>query len=407
MSLFTINSSADNSQWNESLWRQYAFLYLVAVLVFCLLVGGFNALVDPHGRLLWLDRAGLNQVKMTVPSNNRAGKALALRQCNYDTIIVGTSRAESGIVVDQPAFEEALVYNAAMKSASMYEMRHLIEYGLKHQELKRVVIGFDFMSFNERLISFDDFADSPLAQPQSVASLLRYLISWGTLQESWITLELNRSGRFKSCQDDGEYKARAGSKKSPSIRIAFDFILRRYAGGQYREYVIGEEHLESLAAVLTDLDAAGVQVYGFISPMHVMHAETIREMGLLADYQGWKRQLVDMFAAHQQAELWDFSGYSEITTEVVPSVDGEKMWGYTDSAHYRPVVGSKVIAKMYDLDSEESAPNFGVRLSPANIDAVIAADEQDSAAYRRSNANEIQRMQDMVNSSPYRKPRKP
>ena len=131
-----------------------------------------NAVVDPHGRLLLVDKTGFNELKLTVPFDNRTGKALALRQCDYDTIILGTSRAESGIAVDQPPFDAARTYNAALKAATMYEMRRLVEYALQYRSLRRVVIGLDFVSFNERAISFDDFDDSPLASPPSAGSLV-------------------------------------------------------------------------------------------------------------------------------------------------------------------------------------------------------------------------------------------
>ena len=356
-----------------------------------------NAVVDPHGRLLLVDKTGFNELKLTVPFDNRTGKALALRQCDYDTIILGTSRAESGIAVDQPPFDAARTYNAALKAATMYEMRRLVEYALQYRSLRRVVIGLDFVSFNEHAISFDDFDDSPLASPPSAGSLVRYLLSWRSLRESWVDLKLNRSGRWKKCISTGE---RAESQRTTSIRKAFDFILKRYASGQYWDFVVGENHFDNLQSVLAQLDAAGVEVQGFISPMHVMHQELLREMDYIDEFDNWKRRLVLIFESYPNAALWDFSGYSEITTERVPADEDADLRWYTDSSHYRQPVGNFIITKMNGLP-ESVAPDFGVRLGRDNIESVIEAAETASTQYRQLNPDEIRRMQEMLEGAPY------
>jgi hypothetical protein len=184
------------------------------------------------------------------------------------------------------------------------------------------------------------------------------------------------------------------------VRKAFDFILKRYASGQYWDFIVGDNHYDNLQSILAQLEEAGVEVQGFISPMHVMHQELLREMGYLDEFNDWKRRLVSIFAAYPNAVLWDFSGYSDITTETVPADEDADMRWYTDSAHYRQSVGNFIVAKMYALP-ESGEPGFGVRLGNDNIEATIEAGETASAQYRALNPDEIKRMQEMFEGAPY------
>ena|GEM_PF-1541922 len=407
MSLSTINSEADKPADRNTDWRRYLAWYLSTLLIACALVAGFNAIIDPQARFLLVDKPGFNQVKTTLETNNRKGKTTALRQCSYDTIVLGTSRAEMAIALDSPPLNDGRSYNAALKAASMYEIRRLAEYAMLHQDLEVVLLSLDFVAFNTQSIFFDDFSDSPLAETVSLPSVVRYLISLQTLRESLATLKSNVRGNALICVDAGVHKRKL---KRKAARTAFDTILRRYSTGQYNRYVSGDLHLQHLAALLQKLIAADVRVYAFISPAHVTHLELLAEMGLINEYEDWKRSLVQIFAEANQdlpeqrrAILWDFSGYSEITTEKVPAPDDQEfMRWYSDSSHANPNVGQIMINGIFGrrADDVATAAPFGVRLTADNIETVIEQTRLDSARYRRDNPDEIARMQEMLRNNP-------
>ena len=375
-------------------WQRYAVCYTLTLLLLAVLVCAINAVVDPHGRLLLVDTAHFNQAKVAVAPNSRAGKATNLRQCDYDLIILGSSRAESGIRVDQPDLRGTSTYNAALKAASMYEMRRLIEYTLEHQDLQAVIIGLDFVSFSAHILTRADFAQSALVETETPASLMRYLFSWVTLQESFTTWRLNKAEQASICGDNGEHKPRPGAPQETDARTNFDFILNRYSTRQYDTYHYGEIHFEHLDMALRDLAARDVKVYAYISPIHALLGELIVEKGLGNDYRDWKRRLVGifedsavLFSAAKPPELWDFSGYNLITTEALPkSQPGGQMKGYTDPAHYRKAVGDLILKRMLAPSAEEA---FGERLTRENIEQVLADEQRDSQQYRNDNQVEI------------------
>ena len=371
----------------------------------CALVAGFNAIVDPQARFLLVDQPDFNQVKIALPANSRQGKATALRQCGYETIVLGTSRAETAIAVGHPALSDAKAYNASLRAGTTYEMRRLTDYAIRHGELKRVLLGLDYESFDSRISFREDFAESPLAETVSPASIARYLVSLQTLRQSVATMLWNTRGRVVMCSDKGE---RQRTYELKAARRAFDFILRRYAKGIYGQYVPGDLHIQHFEALLREAADAGVAVYPFISPVHVVHRELLTEMNLNNDYENWKRQMVRVVAEvnqdlpeQQQIVLWDFSGYNEITTETVPDSPQQKfMRWHEDSAHFNQSVGGIILDRMLGARSGESVTDkpFGLVLTPDNIDTQIEADRRNSEIYRLNNPDEILRLQEMLDS---------
>ncbi|MDP7152952.1 MAG: hypothetical protein QF897_00780 [Gammaproteobacteria bacterium] len=207
------------------------------------------------------------------------------------------------------------------------------------------------------------------------------------------------------CRDRGEHER---TYELAAARKAFDFILRRYAMGMYAKYVPGDLHIRHLEALLHELADAGVTVYPFISPIHVTHLELMAEMNLINDYANWKRKLVQVFSevnqdlpAQQQIVLWDFSGYSEITTEKVPDLQQQQfMRWYEDSSHFNQDVGGIMLDRMLGRQSVDSVTEipFGVVLTSDNIDVQIEADQRNSRRYRLDNPEEISRLQKMLDS---------
>ena len=403
MNSSTSNSVNDKSASGNVHWRRYLTWYLSTFLLACALVASFNAVIDPHARVLILDRTGFNQIKPVLKTNDRKSKANALRQCSYDTIVLGSSRAEMGIPVEHPALMGARAYNAALKAGSMYEMRRVAAYAMLHQNLDTVLLGLDYESFYAELFFSDDFADSPFAEAISLPSVARYLFSLSTFWESFGTLKANLQGTADLCGENGEHKR---TRALQPARIAFDTILRRFARGQYRQYSPGEQHIAHLADAVRQLTESNVKVYAFFSPAHVMHLELMTEMGLLNDFENWKRNVVQVFEEanrslpeDKRATLWDFSGYSEITTERVPNPENEKFMNwYTDSSHFNQKVGNLIIDRMFDQASylPKTETPFGIRLTPDNMEAVIEQSRRDSKRYRNSNPDEIARMQAML-----------
>ncbi len=376
-------SAADTQPVN---WGRYARWYGGALLGFMLLVGGTNFVVDPFGRFRTIDVEGFNRVKVGVKRDTRKGKTATLWECRFDTILLGSSRIEFGLNPKNPAFPER-TYNAGLKSTSIYEMQRLARYMLEHQAPRMVVVGLDFFAFNERRIGADDFEESLIGHGQQPWSVFKYLVSLETLQSAAITVLWNRLDVFDPCEQNGYdrgYPLR--SSTADEFRRTVESFLDN--PNYYQDYLAGDDYPRRLMQMLLELRSSGSDVRVFLSPVHAALIEAMAVAGLDDDYFRWKRRMVELVAEVNAAqpdarpmELWDFSGYNSVNTEVV-AADGSRLRNFRDPSHYRDKVGNFVIEKVLGQPPGEAPvpADFGVVLTPANVDARLASEQQAAAA---------------------------
>jgi hypothetical protein len=153
--------------------------------------------------------------------------------------------------------------------------------------------------------------------------------------------------------------------------------------------------------------AEGIDLRLFITPAHAHQLEIAAAVG------GWsqaaengKRALVDLLAqdaaAHPGAApfpLYDFSGYTALTTEPPPPAGSRsEMAGYWDSSHFKENVGDLVLDRVFGVahPDRKLPQEFGVRLTAGNIEPALARIRADRAAYRARNAPEIATLESWV-----------
>jgi hypothetical protein len=372
-------------------FRRYLIICGITFLFLLVLTGGINLLVDPDGRLRIVDIEGFNQIKFSPKRDSRQGKAVALEQCDYDVIILGSSTAEIGLSPSSAEFGGKAAFNAALKSSSTYELYRMAQFTALLNDPEAVVIGLDFYAFNQGQTFADDYEQSVLAETADGWGLARYALSIKTLRAAVVTVNWNIRDIAKGCAHNGQQtvvQSYAGAKGS---RGAFDFIQERYMSNPttYGNYRLGTKNLREFEEVLRLYVNRGTHVYLFVSPVHAALLTLIKELGLEPQYGEWQRELVRI-VARVNAELrpaeplvlWDFSGYSGIATEAVPDGgEGTAMEGWRDPPHYKPHIGDMILARILGTESARAIPpDFGIRLTPDNIEAVLA--ERSAAALR-------------------------
>jgi hypothetical protein len=102
-------------------------------------------------------------------------------------------------------------------------------------------------------------------------------------------------------------------------------------------------------------------------------------------WEQWKRDLAAT-VADSKAELWDFSGYNPVTSEDIPRDPAVRMRWYWDGSHFTKAAGTLMLDRVLNAKGDES---FGIRLSPDNVESVIARIRAERAAYAASHAGEV------------------
>jgi hypothetical protein len=410
VSLFTINSETQNQLNEKQFLLKYLMSYLAFLAIFLLVVGGINLLVDPQGRLGLMDVPGVNHYKVAPALGARTAKSKILRVCENDIVIFGTSRVETGLNPEYVGLGGGSVYNAGLKATTLFEINRLSDYMLRYQQPEKVLLGLDFIAFSDKRYTSDDYAESPLAKSQGFLSIVRYLLSFGSLSDSWYTWRMNRAGIAQPCGYTG-FQSRS-RKKKVTPRYAFDKIITRYIREPelYGAYVPGEEHYESLDQMLRKLLAADIEVLPFISPIHALQTEAIMQKGLLSEYEEWKQRVVEIiqkvnsdFPVAQKIRLWDFSGYNAITTEPLPADgSGRSMHWFHDAANYNQEVGNFVMNRMLSTTQAgvDVPLDFGVILTDSDMQQILEDQRSARARYQRDNPTEVARIRQLIESNP-------
>jgi len=374
----------DNTSLN---WTRYARWYAGALAVLLCLVAGLNFVVDPLGRWRVIDNEGFNKYKVAAKRDSRVGKAVSLRECDVDVVLLGSSRVESGL---NPGYVNlpGQAYNAGLKAATIYELDRLGRYALEHQSPATMVIGLDFFTFNERRVTYDDFPVSPLPERVMPWALFKYLVSLENLYGAYQTVLWNSTRDLQPCVYNGFRKNRP--RRLP-MREEFKKTVEGFLTNpdMYGGYLQSDAYPNRMRDLMIDLRRDGVDVRPFLSPIHAVLLEAITNKGIDDKFAQWKIAMARIVAEANVAtpelppmQLWDFSGYNTITTEPVPETDAD-MYGFRDPSHYRQHIGVMILDKLLGLPPSGDIPpaDFGVVLSPENVAAVLAQQERDRTRY--------------------------
>jgi hypothetical protein len=119
-----------------------------------------------------------------------------------------------------------------------------------------------------------------------------------------------------------------------------------------------------------------------------------------------KRDLVHLLAenaARHRGEalvpVFDFGGYSIITEEPLPPVGSrQEMRYYWDSSHFKQIVGDYVLDRVYGVSApaRHAPQDFGVRLTPADVEPYLAEQRLRQADYRARFPGDVDSLRALV-----------
>ncbi len=393
---------------------RFTFVWLLTML--CSLGGVIvgNWLVNPYGLYASPTVAGFNQLKTGRSDRDRLIKAAAIIEQKPQHLIIGSSRTRQGIDPDHPLMPTH-AYNASLNGITIYELRRYVEHAIANQpNLTHVTIGLDFFMFNGYTGSLtaqatngltdgapatrpnvqSETVSQPEAAPITQAGFADYrlgrshlspqdvlatTLSIDALVESYQTLSKSRQSPdiFPDWPDNGF--SPHGKLADGNTQWRFEQDLQYYFD-HHSQYVLSSESLDNFAQIVAQCKDLGITLTVFISPSHAVQWEAIAATGEWETFEQWKRALVAL------TPVWDFSGYSDITTEPVSSV----MANYADNSHYSKQVGDQVIARLFpasNTQADAQASDFGVRLTPENIDAHLQKIRQAQALWQRQNSD--------------------
>jgi len=397
--------------------------------------------VDPFGMHRLVDRKGFNAYKPAVDHRVRLVKAYDVRRLRPQGIILGTSRSHLGLRPSHEGWDPAAkpAYNLAFDGATTKEMYQYLLHAHAVRPLRQVVLGLDtYHATPAPATARPDFDAQLLDSPGGRALLslmradLKVLTSLDTLRASWATVRSQADREPQWFAPDGQrlgevFFRRAGEHfEQLGPRGYFEEIDRLEVGfkreGQLAANArgpgrsaqpttgAGETSVDYIRRIVAFCRAQGVDLRIFIAPEHAQQLEITAAIGEWARLENAKRALVELLAddaaRHPGApsiSLWDFSGYSSVTTEALPASGSHaEMEFYWDSSHFKDIVGDFVLDRLFGLSHPRRPvpPDFGVRLTLATVEPALAQLRAAQLAYRRSHPQDVAWIRSLVDGSP-------
>lgn len=359
---------------------RYATTLLIALFAGLLGFAGFNALVDPFGITGAPDIPGLTtRDTRLLEDGGRVYVADRLARGVDGSILLGSSRTVDGFP-HQPEGWPGGIFNAGMRGTNIFELAQAAALAARSEELRCVVIGLDLDEFGSHSKAKATYWLSALADGRRDMSLARVALSPNTFGASLQLIADNLTGSAPRVPWADEYEP---GEQRARYEDGTSGMYRWYMG-----YSFDRERLLMFDRVLDALTANGVQVTGFIHPLHAWREEAMFRAGRSETYFEVRAALTEVFDRYADrapaqacvpgggAVLWDFSGYQPFAAMPAPGqAQGHAHPAFYEPSHYLPSIGQAMLERMQlqRTASPFGSEPFGVRLGGDSLQAANAA----------------------------------
>lgn len=168
----------------------YLFILLAVSISSVGLTTAINWSVDPlrYYHAPWFDTG--------YSDNQRFQNPGLVKHEDYDTVLIGTSHTEHFISGDLNQYLGGRNINLSMSGSTIVEQSALVDFTLNSGKVRRVLWEINYPSFSTgELVSIEGEFPFFLYRP-GAETPFRYLMSWGTLQESFAALGGQRPGHL-------------------------------------------------------------------------------------------------------------------------------------------------------------------------------------------------------------------
>lgn len=414
--------------------KRYWLITLLAAVAMLAATIGFNIVVDPYGMYRFVEIKGFNHYKPAAYNRVRLAKAYDVRRIKPRSVILGTSRTHLGI---RPAHEgwveEAQpVYNLAFDGATTKEMFYYLRHAQSVRPLRQVVLGLDTYhltsapgsnrpGFDEQLLLQDESLWTKL---KVYLADLKLLISFDTVVESittlrsqshneagWFAADGQRLGEIFFHQPWEDFQARGPryyfdeiDKQEVRYKLEWRIPVKLKRNNKHVTDAKTDDitSLGYIQRIIEFCRANNITLDIFITPSHAHQMEISAATGEWTAIENGKRELVRLVTEdgvkhpwRQPFRVYDFSGYSSITTETLPAVGGkEELKHYWDSSHFKEGVGDLVLNRLFKNDNAPA--DFGVMLTSDNIEKALADIRSRQQAYRSIHAEDVELVRNYV-----------
>jgi hypothetical protein len=376
--------------------RAKKYLWTLGAVLFAGVAGvvAFNLLVDPFGAYPPAASRKLEPYRSGVVT--REAKAELAARGHFDTLLIGSSRIRMGLPTDHPAYGSTNVCNLGLDGTTLDEIAGVLDFALKKNSVRRVILGADFHLFSQTRGREPTYEVSRFNPALDLAEYHgRNLLGARALGESWPLFKDWIRDRPPLIGDRGWVPKYLPERASQ--REAFAKRLRATMAALATEgsFIRNEDCFATFRRMVRRCRQGGVELIVIVPPMHALQLEVVHATGKWSNYEVWKREVMQVLAeegATDSVPFWDFQGFAGAVTEPVPS-EGDRqtrMKYYLEASHFTRALGAKVLERVLQpATNEVGKTNFGVRITPSNLETHLLRIRVDRDDYARQNPAEI------------------
>jgi len=419
-----VDPMAENSDTASGAATRVYFQALAAGLALMLGLGVAVVAVDPYYFYGSPRIEGFNRWKTRFFPGQYDTKARLAMATRARHLVIGTSTAAGSLRPDHEVFGGEPVFNYALAGSTPRLQGMAFSHVASAGELQSVILCVDFFAYNAFMDqrAFRQFelaveqARTPGARWRQARRVLESGIAEALGHDSVAdavatVLEQRRpgvGGEYRDIRADG-YWRNPRPAGTPQMTL-FTMVENQYLGQGWfpapaRRFAFedgrGRSTIDEFRQVLRRARDAGLRVDVAIMPFHARLAEAMHGAGLWDDFEELKRRLVLVSSEPATAwgglRIWDFSGYSAITTEQVKNATADAVW-FEDAIHPSQNTGDLMLLRMRGTpESAKQVPaDFGRRVTATTIEADIAAATALRAGYLAARPADVEHVRRIV-----------
>lgn len=358
--------------------KKWFFTFAATVAVLAAAVMGFNLIADPFGVF---KGSFMEWPSYEMTLNPRTAKTTYIEKHHdeYDSYIIGCSSTSSYTTDELNRYFGADFYNMIMYGADMLDVENMSKWLADNYEVKNLVVNV----YIDNTLEYDS-ESNPLTFSMSPDAMGGSKLDKARFDWRFLTADPRHAlDKVKAMMKDTyltqsfdvfNEKTGAYDKKVRDVEGIGDMDEYLDAYPVFKDYPTGEHKmseravqgtLDSISRIKEMCEERGINFMVVQAPVYHEYYSQF-DMEEIADFT---RRLADV------TPFWDFS-YS--------SVSFEPRYFY-DATHFRNCVGRMALARIFDDDSIYIPDDFGMYVTPENVEECInklrSAGAADTADY--------------------------
>lgn len=328
--------------------RRSLLYNLLVVFSILLIVGLFNFIYDPCMEFRHHNGSHIYEYRLRHTYN----KAV---YGNFETAIIGSSTSLKSSKSIFNKFSKQKVCNLAVDGTNSYISHAMIKRAIDKQNIKRIIIGYDFFNYNHE----EDKKDIKYYQPDSdIFYKAQYLLDLNLAISQFEKVTLNQ------INNAGNQPTHSLSAKERKKHLFTNCFVHYHTNPQYKRNI---GNVDRLVKLISDNPKVHFDIY--FTPYHILWWYKLSKLDALEKYFEIKKETINRILPLKNVSLYDFQNVNEIVFDI---------YSFRDSIHFHSNI-NEIIFKSIEEKRYQINGNMPSHLFESDMRSKIERFEKENA----------------------------